>query len=103
MTIQANKSANGHIECEACQARANGLCAGFGQTVLQAISSYKSFDRHLKAGQDLFRQGEPCDVICNLVDGWAFHYSLLADGRRQILDFALPGALLGFHPGRKRR
>jgi CRP-like cAMP-binding protein len=27
-----------------------------------------------------------------------FLYSLLEDGRRQILHFALPGAVLGFHP-----
>jgi CRP/FNR family transcriptional regulator len=29
-----------------------------------------------------------------------FLYTLLEDGRRQILHFALPGAVLGFHPGR---
>ncbi len=30
-------------------------------------------------------------VLC---DGWAFHYLQLADGRRQILSFLLPGDLL---------
>ena len=99
MTIQAKKFVNRRVDCESCQARANGLCAGHNRDVLQAISGYRSCDRHLKVGHDLFRQGEPCDAIYNLVDGWIFHYSLLADGRRQILDFALPGAVLGFHPG----
>ena len=99
MTIQAKKLVNRRVDCESCQARANGLCAGHNRDVLEAISGYKSCDRHLKAGHDLLRQGEPCDAIYNLVDGWIFHYSLLADGRRQILDFALPGAVLGFHPG----
>lgn len=99
MKIQAKKSINGRVNCESCHARIDGLCAGHNRDVLQAISGYKSCDRHLKVGHDLFRQGEPCDAIYNLVDGWMFRYSLLADGRRQILDFALPGAVLGFHSG----
>ena len=31
-----------------------------------------------------------------LLDGWAFRHQSLEDGRRQILDFALPGAVVGF-------
>lgn len=60
------------------------------------MADHKSCDKRAKSGQDLFSAGEPCDAIFNLVEGWAFHYQLLADGRRQILDFALPGAVLGF-------
>lgn len=66
-------------------------------------SSAPLFSRHrhsahrLVAGQDLFRLGEPCDAVYNLVDGWLFRYSLLPDGRRQILDFTLPGSVLGFY------
>jgi len=32
------------------------------------------------------------------LDGWAYLYEILEDGRRQILDFSLPGALIGFQP-----
>jgi CRP-like cAMP-binding protein len=70
-----------------------------GPGALRAISGYKSGDRSVRAGQDLFGLGEPCDAVYNLVDGWMFRYALLEDGRRQILDFVLPGAVLGFHPG----
>ena len=59
---------------------------------------HKSADRRLRAGQDLFGLGDLCDAVYNLVSGWMFLYSLLEDGRRQILHFALPGAVLGFHP-----
>ncbi len=61
------------------------------------IASYKSGNRPLKAGEDLFRLGERCDLIYHLLDGWVFLYDLLEDGRRQILHFALPGALLGLY------
>ncbi|MFH1340620.1 MAG: Crp/Fnr family transcriptional regulator [Pseudomonadota bacterium] len=64
------------------------------------IASFKSRDRAVTVGDDLFRPAEPCDAIYHLVDGWMFLYSLIDNGRRQILHFALPGALLGLYPGR---
>ena len=88
------------VDCQSCRARTDGLCEGCAPEVLRVIAGYKSGDRLVKAGQDLFSLGEPCDSIYNLVDGWVFQYNLLEDGRRQILNFALPGAVLGFHPAR---
>ena len=93
--MKAPRSAR--VDCETCQARVDGLCSGYSDSTVEFISGYRTNDRHLKAGQDLLNLGEPCDAIFNLVDGWMFRYTILADGRRQILDFALPGAVLGFH------
>ena len=61
------------------------------------MAGYKSGNRQFKAGEDLFRLGERRDELYHLVDGWVFLYDLLQDGRRQILHFALPGALLGLY------
>tara|TARA_R110000787_G_scaffold20785_56_gene61856 strand:+ start:2280 stop:3053 length:774 start_codon:yes stop_codon:yes gene_type:complete len=85
------------VDCETCQARPDGLCEGFAPEVLGRIASHKSGDRKVTAGEDIFGLGEPCDEIYNLVEGWVFLYNILQDGRRQILHFALPGAILGFH------
>lgn len=57
-------------------------------------------DRHIKAGTDIFRQGQPSEAIYSLVDGWTVLYKLREDGSRQILQFALPGAVLAFMPSR---
>ncbi len=86
------------VDCGSCRARSDGLCTGASAGVLRIIAGYKSGDRLVKAGQDLFSLGEPCDTIYNLVEGWMFLYSLEADGRRHILHFAFPGAVLGFFP-----
>ena len=86
------------VHCDSCQARIDGLCEGCAPEVLRVIASHKTGDRKVKAGQDLFSPGEPCGAIYNLVEGWIFLYDLLEDGRRQILHFALQGAVLGFHP-----
>jgi len=52
----------------------------------------------LKPGESLYFQGDACRQIYLLLDGWAFRHQILEDGRRQILDFALPGVVFGL-PG----
>jgi len=54
--------------------------------------------RTLKTGESLFLQGDEVRSICILRDGWAFRYQCLEDGRRQIVDFVLPGDVLGIGP-----
>ena len=88
------------VDCGACLARKSGLCFGASPETLRLIERYKWGDRKIRSGQDLFSAGDPCDSVYNLVEGWMFLYSLLEDGRRQILHFALPGAVLGFHAWR---
>lgn len=98
MATSIKKSASTPISCGTCQARVGGLCQGYPPDVPPIAARYKSGDRQVIAGQDVFGLGEPCDAIYNLVEGWVFLYNLLEDGRRQILHFGLPGAVLGFHP-----
>lgn len=88
------------IDCQRCQARQSGLCDSLTPEALRDISKHKIADRQIKAGEDLFDLGQQCDSVYNLVSGWVLLYTLLEDGRRQILHFALPGAVLGFHPAK---
>lgn len=46
--------------------------------------------------QALFRAQEPAPSIYEVLSGSFMVYRLLADGRRQIIDLALPGSLCGF-------
>jgi CRP-like cAMP-binding protein len=73
---------------------------GYSGHALDVASRYKSADRQVKGGCDLFRLGESGEAIYSLVDGWVALYNLLEDGRRQILQFALPGTVLAFVPAR---
>lgn len=79
----------------ACRGGSECLDDPWALEVLSVIAGYKVGEMHVRAGQDIIAPGEPCDTIYHLVQGWAFLYSLLQDGRRQILHFALPGAVLG--------
>ncbi len=84
------------VECGTCAARGNGLCRELSDYELSKVRRARSGDRSIPAGSDVLAPGARCQTIYNLVDGWAFRYSLLDDGQRQILDFVLPGAVLGF-------
>ena len=47
------------------------------------------------AGAEIIRAGDDCPELYTLYSGWAFRFKMLPDGRRQILNFLLPGDLLG--------
>ena len=85
---------------QASSARTDGLYPDHAADVLRLITGYKSAERQIKAGSDLFSLGESGDAVYSLVTGWIALYNLLEDGRRQILQFALPGAVLAFVPAR---
>lgn len=67
-----------------------------GSEARRTIAPREAGDRAFTAGQDIFRAGDRCSAAYSLVEGWACLYELLPDGRRQILHFALPGAILYF-------
>jgi CRP/FNR family transcriptional regulator len=84
--------------CPHCPARHSGVCAPLGPDHVRLFEeSAAGLELHLR-GTDLFCQGERSPSFYVVTHGWAFTYMLLEDGQRQILDFALPGAFLGFQP-----
>jgi len=47
--------------------------------------------------RDLIREGDRPRGVNLIVEGWAFRYKTLEDGRRQIIAFYLPGDLCDLH------
>ena len=88
------------IDRRADLARSNGFLPDEAAGVLRVIDRYVSTDRSIKAGCDLFRLGDKGDAIYKFVHGWVALYNLQEDGRRQILQFVFPGAVLAFVPAR---
>ena len=78
--------------------RNEALCAPLSDGEIAIVEHFKSGNRTLPAGVDLYSQDEFCGELFTLLDGWVCLYQILEDGRRQIFDFALPGAFLGFQP-----
>lgn len=59
-----------------------------------APPQYRSF----AAGTEIFAQDEPNEDVFTVIDGWVTLSHILEDGRRQILDFLLPGDICGLTP-----
>ncbi|WP_050405147.1 Crp/Fnr family transcriptional regulator [Bradyrhizobium embrapense] len=44
-----------------------------------------------RPGEDLVSEGDPIDSVRIILSGWLARYKTLEDGRRQIVNFVLPG------------
>lgn len=53
----------------------------------------------IPANRDVVQAGEVGGNLHVVLSGWAFRYKTLPDGKRQILDFLLPGDLIGIQSG----
>jgi CRP-like cAMP-binding protein len=62
---------------------------------LSAINDIKREHLAAPAGAEIIRAGDDSPDLYTLYSGWAFRFKTLPDGRRQILNFLLPGDLLG--------
>lgn len=51
----------------------------------------------IPARSDILRQGDPYEKVYMVKTGWAIRYKSLSDGRRQIVNFVLPGDFIGFN------
>jgi CRP/FNR family nitrogen fixation transcriptional regulator len=62
---------------------------------LQIMGAPRSFTRD----QEVFGEGEAADFVYKVVSGAVRSFRVLADGRRQISDFYLPGDVFGVELG----
>ena len=79
--------------CYECALRACGLFKPVTPKELDTIFDILEEQIVRRAGEEIIRAGEECPEIYTLYSGWAFRFKLLPDGRRQILNFLLPGDL----------
>ncbi len=49
--------------------------------------------RHVRAREDIIREGEPPRGVNVILSGWACRYKVMEDGRRQTVAFFVPGDL----------
>ncbi len=83
------------IPCEACPLRGNLYFRDFTPEELRFISTFKRGELVADPGSVILAEGAHSAQLFTLLSGWAFRYKTLEDGRRQILNFLLPGDLVG--------
>jgi CRP/FNR family transcriptional regulator, anaerobic regulatory protein len=81
--------------CRACTVRSLALFSAFGSETLDALTWLRRDTRMVPAGGSLVSLDEVPGELFTVYRGWAFSYRLTHEGRRQIIDFHLPGDLIG--------
>ena len=81
--------------CVACPLRAMQAFQKHTQAEVAYIQSLKVDEARIAARHEILPQGAVAGNLYTLLSGWAFRFKALPDGRRQILNFLLPGDLLG--------
>jgi len=67
----------------------------FTPAELEFVARFKIGELHLPAGNNFLIENAESANLYTVLGGWAFRYKVLQDGRRQILNFALSGDLVG--------
>lgn len=66
-----------------------------GHDGAEALNSLHVTKRRSERDVQLIRAGDPAAPLLTILSGWAFRYSMLPNGRRQILGIYLPGDTIG--------
>ncbi len=83
------------VPCGQCPLRANPHFRPFGADELGFVSKFKRGEMVAEARSTILSEGAHSAHLFTLLSGWAFRYKTLDDGRRQILNYVLPGDLIG--------
>jgi len=94
--ITGNDRSNGHYTpCEQCPLGRRPGLREFTADELGFVRQFKVDELHIDAGYSFLREGTHSEHLYTVLNGWAFRYKMLEDGRRQILNYALPADLVG--------
>jgi len=81
--------------CETCPFRSLKVFRDFTDKELEFVSGFKNGELIAEAGATLLLEGAMSPHIFTVLSGWGFRYKVLPDGRRQVLNFVMPGDIVG--------
>lgn len=81
--------------CQQCPLRSLPDFRDFTPKELDFVSQFKGGELSIERGATILVEGMHSAHLFTVLSGWAFRYKLLPDGRRQIMNYVLPGDLIG--------
>lgn len=91
----ANQQTRWRTPCQQCPLRALKSFRDFSARELDFVSQFKSGELSVERGSTFLVEGMHSAHLFTVLSGWAFRYKLLPDGRRQIMNYVVPGDLIG--------
>lgn len=91
------KSDKGDVRRKSALALKLSQCLDLEDKDLDRIAEFEAAPRAVASGEDLVKENAPYRHAGVVLEGWCLKYKLLDDGRRQIVNFVLPGGFIGLH------
>lgn len=82
-------------DCGLCPLRSHAIFRTCDSREREFISRIKKGEIEVAAGTQILTEGEQSNHLYTVLSGWAFRHKGTEDGGMQILNFALPGDLVG--------
>lgn len=86
---------NAVTPCIDCPLRSIPLFLPHTKDELALVQFLKRREMTLEEGDALIHEGQSDTRLFTLLEGWAYRFKTLSDGRRQILNFLLAGDFIG--------
>ncbi len=83
------------VSCRQCPLRKLPVFRPFSPRELDFMSRFKTGELVVEAGATVLMEETASPHLFTVLDGWAYRHKQLEDGRRQVLNFSLPGDLVG--------
>lgn len=96
MSSQNGRSfSNRRYSCDSCPLRSLPIFREFEAQELEFVNKFKKGELVADRGATVLVEGNHSAHLYTVLSGWGFRYKLLPDGRRQILNYVMPGDLIG--------
>ena len=87
------------IACKSCPLRRKKLFRAFEDDELAFMERFKAGELSVDPGTHLLIEGANSPQIYTVLEGMGLRYKTLENGRRQVINFLLPGDLTGLQAG----
>jgi CRP-like cAMP-binding protein len=93
--IGGRSASSRRYPCEKCPLRPLEVFREFEPQELAFIAKFKRGELAVEKGATILVEGSHSAHLYTVLTGWGFRYKFLPDGRRQILNYSMPGDLIG--------
>lgn len=88
-------STRGRVRCENCPLRELSTFRELNEREVEFMNQFKRGELVVDPGATILLEGSASPHIYTILEGWAYRHKEIDDGRLQVLNFALPGELIG--------
>jgi CRP-like cAMP-binding protein len=83
------------VRCEDCPLRRLPAFRALSPAEIGFMHQFKRGELVVEPGATILLENSASPHVYTMLEGWAYRHKGIADGRRQVLNFALPGDLVG--------